>query len=213
MRTLARILLITLVTGFIFSSCEKTPPEPVKTGEQQTVDITKTILTPEFRQALENAMTEYQAQNGTERNVGFIPAFFTNGVFGFFDDDMLKLTVFSTIPDEDDYLIMNTDGTVEVNIKSNDAVAEAFDYYTYASYYGEGAHMFMKYSGPVFPLPFPPPFQGFAFFVFPDDNTPASVWHGNGIVTPLMPGPDKNLVAHLVASKGWKNVKRTIKIN
>lgn len=213
MRTLARILFFVFIAGFIFSSCEKTPPEPVKTGEQQTVDVTKAILTPEFLQALTDAMAELQAQNGAERNVGFIPAFFLEGVFGFYSDDLSKVAVFSTIPDGDDYLIMNPDGTVEVSIKSDNAVAEAIDLSTLESYYGVGAHIFMKYSGPAEILPPLPGYLFFGFIINPNEDSPASVWHGDGIVTPIMPGPDKNLVAHLVASKGWKNVKRTVKIN
>jgi hypothetical protein len=213
MKIFVRILMIVLATGFILSSCEKATVVPDQSNANQVEQVTKTLLTPEFRQALEDAMAEYQSQYSDSRSGEMIPAFIAEGVFGFFDDDMMKFAVFSTVPDEDDYLIVNPDGTVDVYMKSHDAVAEAFDYSTYESFYGEGAHMFMKYSGPAIPVFSPPGFQGLAFFVLPDSQSPASVWHGNGAVMPLLPGPERNLVAHLVASKGWKNVKRTIRIN
>jgi len=125
------------------------------------------------------------------------------------------LAVFSTVTDDNDYLVVNEDGTVDVKISSNTAVCEATNYLTFESYYGEHGHMHLKYSGPADILPFF--YQGmlyFVYFVAPDNSTPASVWHGNGKVQLVGgSGEESNLVAKLVASKGWKNVKSTVKIN
>ena len=214
MKNVFKILMAILFAGFIFTSCEKSSNEPELLGDQGIENAINPVLTPEFRLALTEAVTDYTSQYPSERGATPPPAFFMDNVFGFFDNDLINLAVFSTVTDDDDYLIVNDDGTVDVKINSHDAICEMTDYSTFASYYGENGHAFMKYSGPAEILPFF--YNGIFFFVYfvaPDNNTPASVWHGNGKVELVGgSGGEKNLVAHMVANKGWKKVKSNIKI-
>jgi hypothetical protein len=216
MKTSIRILLAVLISGFIFNSCEKSASDNEQFANQKAENSAKPFLTPEYRDALIATVKAYTEENKGVRSAEFLPIFFNTAYFGFLDDDMINIVAFSTVLDENDFLRENPDGTCTVHISSNDATCELFNYLTYESYYGENGHMTMNYSGPatlIAMYDYNGNFVGYVYFVDPDADSPAQVWHGNGLVEPIFGGTQKNLVAKMVANAGWGKVKRTVNLN
>lgn len=210
------ILFFILLSGLTLVSCRKSANEPVN-FPAVTVDKTgNPFSTPESRQALINTLQQYAKENSAGREATFLPAFYTSWGFGFMDDAMVNLVSFSTAIDQDDFFRENPDGTVTVHIESNDALSELFNYITGDYYFGDEGHMIMNYTGPVIVIPVfdnEGNFLGFIYLVNPNDSSPASVWHGNGMVQLFGMGAENNLVAKLVANASWKKVNKSIKLN
>ena len=205
-----------LISGLIFTSCEKSVTDTGNSGNMSTENTFNPVLTGEYRQGLSNALTAYTDQLAGERSAEFLPIFFTSYFFGFFDDDLINLVTFSTELDGNDFLRENPDGTYTVHIASNNAFSELFNYSTFEYYFGSDGHMTMNYSGPAELIPvydYEGNLLGYIYVVEPDEDSPATVWHGNGKVQPGGAGPEKNLVAKLTANAGWKKVKKTVKLN
>jgi hypothetical protein len=216
MKNVRIIFYAVLISGLIFTSCEKSQTDTGISGNINTENTTNPILTGEYRQALANAMTAYTDQYAGERSAEFLPIFFTSYFFGFFDDDLINLVTFSTELDHNDFLRENNNGTYTVHIASNNAFSELFNYSTFEYYYGSEGHMTMNYTGPaelIGVYDSEGNLLGYIYMVEPDENSPATVWHGNGKVQLGGAGPEKNLVAKLNANAGWKKVKKTVKLN
>lgn len=214
MKKLIIILLIS-ITGLVVSSCNK-PGSELSVPENDIESNSKDLLAdPEYRQALQTAIASYSDQYAAERGAEFIPAFFDMDYFGFFDDDFVNLATFSTALDADDFYRLNLDGTVTVHIESENALSEVFNYSTYEYYAGFEGHMVMNYTGPVVQIPIiiGGMIVGYINIVVPDENSPATVWHGNGPVQLNGYGPEMDLLAHLTANAAWKKVKKTVHLN
>jgi len=216
MKKISIIFLAVLISCFIFTSCEKSATGPGSSQNISNESSANPFLTPENRQALMSALSEYRNQSGAQREFDIFSVFFTSESFGFFNDDYTQLVTFSTALDGNDYYLENPDGTVSVHVVSNKALGELYDFNTFDYYFGIKSHMVLHYDGPVMDLPVYDEngnIIGFIKMVLPDENSPATVWHGNGKVQLFGMGPKINLVAHLTANPGWVNVNTFVHLH
>ena len=209
------IILFISITGIMMSSCIKPGSESSVPDNDVKGNKADLLADPVYRQALQTAITSCIDQYSAEKGAEFIPAFFGMDYFGFFDDDFIKLATFSTALDADDFYRLNPDGTVTVHIESENALSEMFDYSTYGYYAGFNGHMVMNYTGPVVQVPIiiGGMIIGYINMVVPDEDSPATVWHGNGPVQLNGYGPEMDLLAHLTANAAWKKIKKTVHLN
>jgi len=211
------LLLVVLLTGLLITSCNKPSPEPSNPPGDSKINNVSLLSDPEYRQALLNTLTTYASQNPATRGAEFLPVFYTPQGFGFFDETYTKLVTFSALPDENDFIRLNPDGTYTVHMVSDEAFSELVDYMSGEYYSGTGGQMIMNYSGPVQLIPIPDGqgnIIGYIYYViYPNDVSPATVWHGHGPVQLYGMGPEMNLVGKLTASAKWKNVKTIVKLD
>ena len=208
------VFFILIICGILITSCDKS----TNTIQQdQPVAKPKSLITdPGFQEAIKKAMNDYQAEFGGLKSAEFQPIFFTIPAFGFMDESGTKLVSFGCVPDEDDFLRVNPDGTYSVHITSDDASGGLVDLANFEFYEGTGGGtMVMNYSGPAVEIPYIDP-DGNLIFVYliicPNDVSPASVWRGEGLVKLYGFGPEMTLVAKLTATAKWKKIKKVIEL-
>jgi hypothetical protein len=207
------VLFLILLTGLVINSCNK----PATHQDDQVARTDGQLSDPVYRQALMAAFTDIAAQNQATREAEFLPVFFTQQAFFVLDETMTKMAVFSTDLDGNDFLRENPDGTYSVHITSNTATNELYDYSTFDYYVGYNGNMVMNYSGPADLMgiyDMEGNLLGYIYnIIYPNNVSPATVWHGHGPVQLWGMGPELNLVGKLTASAKWKNVKTILELN
>jgi len=223
-------IAIIAMAGITLNSCDKSSTEPVAPATDNQAQ--SNILSQYNGEVLQHALAAYlqvQHENGNLKSgAEFIPAFFTNSLFGFFVDFEFywdadcgcfyitsgEVAIFDTELDEDDFYRLNPDSTVSVHINSKTAnafygnIAEN----TYA--FGNNCNMTMNYTGDWVIVTYEWEGETYTYqFVDMNSNPSAVVWHGAGKVQFDGTGPKHNLVAHLTANPGWTNVNRWLNIN
>lgn len=209
------ILPVMLLVLMIVTSCEKQVSDQAGNETAGIPYVSGRLSDPVFRDAIQNALENRTISNSDLKSVEFLPVAFTPQSFYVQSEDGLKIAVFSTIADENDFLRLNPDGTYTVHIVSQDATNEMIDYSNYNYYVGQGGNMVMNYSGPAELIPIfdmMGNFLGYVYIVTPDENSPATVWHGHGPVQLFGMGPEYTLIGKLTASAGWKKVKRVVEL-
>jgi hypothetical protein len=211
------ILLLVMITGLFINSCNKSTVETVSPEETSLIQNSGLNSNEEYRQALYSTIKDYTNQSQGNRGAEFPPVFFTEQGFYVIDETGMKLATFETELDGNDFLRENPDGTVTVHIVSDNATSALFDYMTYDYYSGINGHMIMNYSGPALMIPVPDGegnIIGYIYnIIYPNNVSPATVWHGHGPVQLFGMGPELNLVAKLTASAKWKNVKTVVRLD
>jgi hypothetical protein len=210
------ILWLVLIAGISVTSCNKSVNEPAVNEFNAESINSGPLSNADYREALFNAMKTYVSQDEGTRGAGFLPVFFTQEAFYVLDETGMRLASFSTDLDANDFLRENPDGTYTVHIVSDNATSELVDYSTYDYYIGNNGHMVMNYSGPaelIGVYDWEGNLLGYIYFVvYPNDVSPATVWHGHGPVRLFGQGPELNLVGKLTASAKWKNVKTFVEL-
>ena len=223
-------LAIIAIAGITLNSCEKSTTEPV--GQANDNSNTSGILSQTKSGVLQHALEAYLQDQHEKGNLKsgaeFIPAFFTNGGFGFFKniefyfDEVCgcffvtsgEIAFFSTELDENDFYRLNPDGSVSVHITSNNADAFYGDIAAGAYAFGGGCNMTMNYTGNWVIVTYEWEGETYSYqFVDTYGSPSAVVWHGAGKVQYDGTGPKHNLVAHLTANPGWTNVVYQLNIN
>jgi hypothetical protein len=210
-------LLLIVSAGIFITSCEKPVSESSNGGKALIENNIAPVLTSEYREALLATVNSLKEQNEGERGAEFLPVFFTQQAFYVFDEPLTKIATFTADLDENDFFRANPDGTYTVHIASNNAFCELFDYTTFSYYYGYNGQMVMNYSGPADLIGIYDPsgnLLGYIYFVlYPNNVSPATVWHGHGPVQLMGEGPVLNLMGKLTATAKWKKVMTSVELN
>jgi hypothetical protein len=216
MKRVFTISLAILFAGLYFLSCQKPATEPETSQSIIGENFVNPYLSAEQKAIMMDELSVYMNREDAARSIESIsPLFvFDNiAVLTFISEDQRKNATFTTELDGNDYFIDNSDGTVTIQINSNNAVSELTDLMTGNYYIGQKGHAMMDYTGYVMIFPLDDYLPYFMYIFLPDEYTPPAVWHGNGKVQLNGTGPKKNLVAHLSADEGWTNLNNFVKLN
>jgi hypothetical protein len=145
MRKVNYVLTAVLLSGLLFYSCEKSVVDPVAVAAENNISSWMTAeVSDYFIQRGEKANTPgINESNGAT----FIEPFTTGEFFGVFDPVNFAVAGFGADYDQNDFWRENPDGSVTLQLRSNNATGEYFEFFTGVTLVGDGAHMRLRYSG------------------------------------------------------------------